>query len=106
MTGRSTTTRHGGTSDLARPNYTCVVRPCIGAGQGSDYRDPVVVFNELQTPDGAWLVQVVRYADRTTWYRLVGPDAIHERQVIGAVQRILAEAGYDVADLEPVKKTA
>jgi hypothetical protein len=66
----------------------------------------VVVYDELQTPDGAWLVQVVSYADRTHWYRLVGPDVIHERQVIGAVQRILDEAGYAVADLVSARGAA
>jgi hypothetical protein len=64
----------------------------------------VQVYGELQTPDGAWSVQIATYADRSTWYRLVGPDAIYERQVIAAVERIMAERGYAMDDLQPVAK--
>ena len=62
--------------------------------------DPVIEFT-MQTPDGAWRVEVVRRA-RTRWYRIVHGDNEIDWLAIGTVQRILREAGVDMADLEEV----
>ena len=52
----------------------------------------------MQTPDGAWRVEVVRRA-RTPWYRIVHGDSEIDWLSIAAVERILGEAGIDLADL-------
>ncbi len=52
------------------------------------------VEGALQTPDGAWRVEVVRRG-RTRWYRIVHGDEIQDRLSIAAVERILDEAGVD-----------
>jgi hypothetical protein len=53
------------------------------------------------TPDGAWRVEIVRHG-RTRWYQIVrGGDRI-DWLGIAAVERILGEAGIDVADLVEV----
>ena len=52
----------------------------------------------MQTPDGAWRVEVVRRG-RTHWYRIVHRDNQLDWLTIAAVQRILSEAGIDLADL-------
>ena len=52
----------------------------------------------MQTPDGAWRVEVVRRG-RTRWYRILhGADEV-DWLSIAAVQRILAEAGVDMGGL-------
>jgi bifunctional non-homologous end joining protein LigD len=56
----------------------------------------------MQTPDGAWRVEVYRQPrSRLWWYRLVhtADDSTVEGLSIGSVQRLLDEAGYDIADL-------
>ena len=55
----------------------------------------------METPDGAWRVEVYR-RPRTSnyWYRLVHGDNVVEDLTIGTVKRLLAEAGYSMADLE------
>ena len=50
------------------------------------------VEGAMQTPDGAWRVEVVRRG-RTRWYRVVHGDEVHDWLSIAAVERILAEAG-------------
>jgi bifunctional non-homologous end joining protein LigD len=57
------------------------------------------VEGAMQTPDGAWRVEVVRRG-RDRWYRIVHGDDVLDWLAIGTVQRILAEAGVDVGDLE------
>lgn len=52
----------------------------------------------MQTPDGAWRVEVVRRG-RTRWYRIVHGDDVLDWLAIGSVQRIFAEAGIDMGDL-------
>lgn len=65
------------------------------------------VLGQMRTPDGLWTVQVVRYPDRTQWYRVVGPDGqAHERDALGTVLWRLGQAGYQLADLEPVEDAA
>jgi bifunctional non-homologous end joining protein LigD len=60
----------------------------------------------MQTPDGVWRVEVYqRPRSRDSWwYRLVNVpnDSVVEDLSIAAVQRLLAEAGVDVADLVEV----
>jgi hypothetical protein len=57
----------------------------------------------MQTPDGRWRVEVhrKRTASGTTWYRLIGPDGVHDGLTLGQVQHLLAQAGVDMADLVP-----
>jgi hypothetical protein len=57
-----------------------------------------VTADAMQTPDGAWLVEVVRRG-HTLWYRLVHGDNQLDWLTIAAVQRLLGEAGIDLADL-------
>lgn len=52
------------------------------------------VEGALQTPDGAWRVEVVRRG-RTRWYRIVHGDEVQDRLSIAAVERILDAAGVD-----------
>jgi hypothetical protein len=60
-----------------------------------------VIEYMMQTPDGAWRVEVVKRG-RSRWYRLLNGDNELEWLSIAAVQRILGEAGIDIADLEAV----
>lgn len=48
----------------------------------------------MQTPDGAWRVEIVRRA-RTRWYRIVHGDSVIDWLSIAAVERILDDAGVD-----------
>lgn len=52
----------------------------------------------LQTPDGAWRVEIVKRG-KTRWYRIVHDDNEIDWLSIGAVERILGDAGVDMADL-------
>lgn len=63
----------------------------------------------MRTPDGLWRVEVVRRrGSRTRWYRIVrgDDDAVLDWLAIGAVERILAEAGADISTLVPVVDAA
>ena len=53
----------------------------------------------MQTPDGAWRVEIVKRG-RSQWYRIVHGDNVLDWLSIAAVQRILGEAGIDMADLD------
>jgi hypothetical protein len=55
----------------------------------------------MQTPDGAWRVEVVKRG-RGRWYRIVQGDNHLDWLSIAAVHRILGEAGIDLADLTKV----
>ena len=55
----------------------------------------------MQTPDGAWRVEVVQRGG-TPWYRIVHGDSELDWLNIAAVERILTEAGVDMADLTDV----
>jgi hypothetical protein len=57
-----------------------------------------VTADAMQTPDGAWRVEVIRRG-HTHWYRLVHGDNQLDWLTIAAVQRLLGEAGIDMADL-------
>ena len=52
----------------------------------------------MRTPDGDWRVEVIKRG-RTRWYRITHQDNELDWLSIAAVQRILAEAGIDMADL-------
>jgi hypothetical protein len=52
----------------------------------------------LQTPDGAWRVEIVKRG-QTHWYRLVHGGNVIDWLSIAAVERILTDAGVDLADL-------
>ncbi len=68
--------------------------------------EPITIVDAaMQTPDGLWRVEVVRRSgQRTRWYRIVrgDDDAVLDWLAIAAVERILAEAGVDIAQLVPV----
>lgn len=52
----------------------------------------------MRTPDGQWRVEIVRRG-RSRWYRVVHGDNEIDWLSIAAVQRILTEAGVDMATL-------
>jgi len=57
----------------------------------------------METPDGLWRVEVYRQRLTSTfWYRLRHGDNVIEGLTIAAVERLLAEAGYSMADLRDV----
>jgi bifunctional non-homologous end joining protein LigD len=57
----------------------------------------------MQTSDGAWRIEVYRQPrTRFYWYRVIHGDNIVEGLTIAGVQRLLAEAAYDMADLTEV----
>ena len=53
----------------------------------------------MQTPDGAWRVEIVKRG-QTQWYRIIHDDSVLDWLSIAAVHRILAEADIDIADLD------
>jgi hypothetical protein len=57
-----------------------------------------VIEGAMQTPDGAWRVEVIRRG-RTRWYRILHGEDEVDWLSIAAVQRILTEAGVDMAGL-------
>jgi hypothetical protein len=59
--------------------------------------EPKVVY-AMQTADGAWRVEIVKRG-RAEWYRLVHDGNVLDWLSIGAVQRLLGEAGVNMADL-------
>jgi hypothetical protein len=59
--------------------------------------EPVIEF-AMQTPDGGWRVEVVKRGS-SRWYRIVHGDNEIDLLTIAAVQRILADAGVDMADM-------
>lgn len=63
------------------------------------------ILGGMQTADSAWRVEIVRDRGIVT-YRLVHGDNIIEGLSIATVQRLLAEAGVDMADLVEVPQGA
>jgi bifunctional non-homologous end joining protein LigD len=55
-------------------------------------------MDAMQTPDGAWRVEVVRRG-HTHWYRILHSESEIDWLSIAAVERILDEAGINMADL-------
>ncbi|WP_412737996.1 hypothetical protein [Krasilnikovia sp. MM14-A1259] len=64
-----------------------------------------VIEYAMQTPDGAWCVEVVKRG-RSRWYRVRHDDNEIDWLSIAAVHRILADAGIDLADLAEVQSAA
>ncbi len=58
----------------------------------------------MQTPDRTWRVEIIRRrGQRTRWYRVVGAGRQPAEWLsIAAVERILADAGVEIASLVPV----
>jgi hypothetical protein len=56
------------------------------------------VEGAMQTPDGAWRVEVVRRG-RTHWYRIVHGGEVQDWLSIAAVERILTDAGVHLDEL-------
>jgi bifunctional non-homologous end joining protein LigD len=67
--------------------------------------EPAVVTEAMQTPDGTWRIEVVR-RNRSQWYRITHGDNTFDWLTIGSVQRILRDAGIDLADLTEAKPAA
>ena len=63
---------------------------------------PGTVEGAMQTPDGAWRVEIVR-RHRTRWYRIVHGEDVLDWLSIAAVERILDEAGVDRHRLTEVR---
>ena len=59
---------------------------------------PGVVEGALQSPDGRWRVEAVRRG-RDRFYRLIHGDNVVDGLAIATLERLLAEAGVDMADL-------
>ncbi|BFU41783.1 hypothetical protein [Krasilnikovia sp. MM14-A1004] len=57
-----------------------------------------VIEYAMQTPDGAWRVEVVKRG-RSRWYRIRHGENELDWLSIAAVHRVLDEAGIDLADL-------
>ncbi len=57
-----------------------------------------VIEYAMQTPDRAWRVEIVKRG-RARWYRILHGDNEVDWLTIAAVQRILTDAGIDMADL-------
>ncbi len=57
-----------------------------------------VIEYAMQAPDGAWRVEIAKRG-RAPWYRVIHGDNEVDWLIIAAVQRILTEAGIDMADL-------
>ncbi|RZU50798.1 hypothetical protein EV385_2582 [Krasilnikovia cinnamomea] len=57
-----------------------------------------VIEYAMQTPDGAWRVEVVKRG-RSRWYRIRHGDNELDWLSIAAVHRVLGDAGIDLADL-------
>jgi bifunctional non-homologous end joining protein LigD len=66
---------------------------------------PASVAEAMQTPDGAWRVEVVR-RNRSQWYRITHGDNTFDWLTIDAVRRILHDAGIDLADLTEAQPAA
>jgi hypothetical protein len=60
-----------------------------------------VIEYAMQTPDGAWRVEVIKRG-RTRRHRVIHGDNELDWLSIAAVQRILTEADVDLADLTEV----
>lgn len=61
--------------------------------------DPVTE-GALETPDGYWLVEIVRYGPKQRWYRVThAATVVADRAPLATVQRILGDA---FSTLEPV----
>jgi bifunctional non-homologous end joining protein LigD len=78
-----------------------------GAGSARRHPDPAVppvtgqVQGSFETPDGRWRVEAVQRG-RDHFYRLLHGDNVIDGLAIATVQRLLAEAGVDMADLVEV----
>jgi bifunctional non-homologous end joining protein LigD len=58
----------------------------------------VKVESAMSTPDGAWCVEVIRRG-KSRWFRIVHGEDVIDWLSITAVERILGEAGVDMAAL-------
>lgn len=56
----------------------------------------------LQTPDGAWRVEIIR-SGHAYWYRLIHGDNIIDGLAIATVEQLLNEAGVDRSTLTEVR---
>ena len=66
--------------------------------------EPKVEF-AMQTPDGVWRIEIIKRG-RTQWYRIIHDDNVLDWLSIAAVQRLLGEAGVDMADLAEIHAVA
>jgi hypothetical protein len=72
---------------------------------GADLRRSVAwvepkVESAMETPDGYWRVEVIRYGHRERWFRVIhGTTVLTENAAIGTVEYLLGDA---YADLAPV----
>jgi bifunctional non-homologous end joining protein LigD len=66
---------------------------------GSDGTPVPHVGGAMQTPDGAWHVEAVG-AGGASWYRIVHGTHSRDWLTLDDVQRVLAQAGIDLSDLQ------
>jgi bifunctional non-homologous end joining protein LigD len=64
-----------------------------------DTADAASVDTAMQTPDGAWRVEAAG-AGAASWYRLIHDGTTLDWLTLGDVERVLAQSGVDLSDLE------
>lgn len=62
----------------------------------------VIIEGALETPDGAWRVEVVRRPGRGRWYRVVHDGTVVDWLTIDGVRSLLADADVELATLVEV----
>lgn len=90
--------RHAAWRGLRPDRDVTAARRTAGPGGA---RSPGVVVGAMRTRDGRCRVEVVRRG-REHWYRLVRDGTVLDGLAIATVERLLAEAGADLADLVDV----
>lgn len=86
------------TTRPAEPNATPARTGVTPSDAHATPARPGTVLGAMRTPDGRWRVEAVRRG-RDHWYRLVHDDTVIDAIAIATVERLLAEAGIDLADL-------
>lgn len=63
------------------------------------------VLGAMQTPDGAWRVEIIRRG-RTRWYQIVHDDVFYGPMSIAGIERVLDQEGVDRSTLVEVGNDA
>ena len=80
-------------ADVTRPEPP----PPLQTGAATDMGQPDVI-GSMATADGSWRVDIMR-RNTSQWYRLTHADSVVDWLTITTVQRLLHDAGIDLADL-------
>ena len=61
------------------------------------------IYGAMETPDGEWRVEIIRMpGTKDFWYRVIHGENVIDWLSIAQVDRILSEAGVNLADLVDV----